>query len=197
MRTGTRARTLGIHALSWLVGGWILRPGRRGEQVQADCIIVPGALVLDDGSPSDLLRARTVNAIDLYRRGLSRQIIFTGGARQGRPAEAGVARELAQAAGVPAADLLMETGSRDTFENIFNARELMSLRGWTSCLVSTDVAHMRRCLLIARHLGLRAYAAPALASPGYTDHKLRRMLVAHECSALLQYALNRRLVAGS
>jgi uncharacterized SAM-binding protein YcdF (DUF218 family) len=197
MRKPKRARAVAIHALSWLLGGWILFPGRRMEYVQADCIIVPGALVLDDGSPSDLLRARAVNAIDLYRRGLSRRIIFTGGVWQGRPAEAGVALELARSAGVPAASLLMEAESHDTFENIVNAGRLMSLRGWTSCLVSTDVAHMRRCLLIARHLGLRPYAAPALASPGYTDRKLRRSLVTHECAALLRYALTRRLVAGS
>jgi uncharacterized SAM-binding protein YcdF (DUF218 family) len=195
MHTVARVGTLGMQAVAWFAEDWILRPGRRGEEVEADCIVVPGAFVRDDGSPSELLRARAVHAVELYRRGLSRQIILTGGAVQGLPAEAEVAHGLARAGGVPVDSMLMETESRDTFENIFNARRLMSPRGWRSCLVSTDVAHVRRCLLIARHLGLRPHAAPALASPGYTDPALRRMLVAHECAALLRYALSRRRVA--
>jgi uncharacterized SAM-binding protein YcdF (DUF218 family) len=98
---------------------------------------------------------------------------------------------LALAAGIPAAGLHKETQSRNTRENLLQARDLMASHGWTTCLISTDPVHLRRCLWIARDLGLCAHAAPAFESPGYTDRRIRRWFVAYECRALLRYGLGR------
>jgi uncharacterized SAM-binding protein YcdF (DUF218 family) len=127
----------------------------------------------------------------MYAEGLSPNIVFTGGPRQDGPAEAEVAHALALEAGLPAASLHLESESRNTLENLLFARELMASHGWKSCLISTDPAHMRRCLWIARDLGLRAHPAPALASPSFTNKRVRRWFVARECRALLRYSLGR------
>jgi uncharacterized SAM-binding protein YcdF (DUF218 family) len=159
--------------------------------VAADCIVVPGAAVSADGSPSGFLSARVANAVALHRDGLSSHIIFTGGPRHGGPPEADVAYELALAAGLPAAGLHKETQSRTTRENLLQARDIMASQGWTTCLISTDPVHMRRCLWIARDLGMRAHPAPALESPGYVNRRIRRWFVAYESRALVAYAIGR------
>jgi uncharacterized SAM-binding protein YcdF (DUF218 family) len=181
-------RHLMVNMLAFPLEPWVLRPGRRWQPATADCIVVPGAAVSEDGSPSDFLRARVANAVAMHLEGLSPHIVFTGGLRQGSRPEAEVARALAVAAGLPAASLHMETESRNTLENFLHARDLMASHGWTTCLISTDPVHMRRCLWIARDLGLRAHPAPAFASPGYADRRIRRWFVAYECRALLRYA---------
>jgi uncharacterized SAM-binding protein YcdF (DUF218 family) len=191
MRWRAGLRNLLVNILGRPLEPWVLRPGRRWQPAPADCIVVPGAAVAGDGSPSDFLRARVANAVALHRTGLSPHIVLTGGPRKGGPPEAEVAYALALTAGLPAACLHAETRSRNTFENFLNVRDLMASRGWTTCLISTDPVHMRRCLWIARDLGLRAHPAPAFASPGYTDRRLRRRFVAYECRALLRYALGR------
>jgi uncharacterized SAM-binding protein YcdF (DUF218 family) len=184
-------RKLMVNILAIPLEPWVLRPGRRWQPTTTDCIVVPGAAVSADGSPSGFLSARVANAVALYRNGLSPHIVFTGGPRHGGPPEAEVALALALAAGLPASDLHKETGSRNTLENLLHARDLMASHGWTTCLISTDPVHLRRCLWIARDLGLRACPAPAFASPGYTDRRLRRWFVAYECRALLRYAFHR------
>jgi uncharacterized SAM-binding protein YcdF (DUF218 family) len=170
---------------------WVLRPGRRWQPTTADCVIVPGAAVSGDGTPSEFLRARVANAIALHRQGLASRIVFTGGPRRGGPPEAEVAHALALAAGLPAADLHVESRSRNTLENLRYAGDLMASAGWTTCLISTDPVHMRRCLWMARDLGLRAHAAPAFESPSYADRRIRRWFVVYEFRALLRYGLGR------
>lgn len=196
MRLPSGLRHLLANILAFPLEPWVLRPGRRWEPATADCIVVPGAAVSEDGSPSGFLSARVANAVALRLQGLSPHIVFTGGSRQGCPPEAEVAYALALSAGLSAAGLHKETQSQSTFENFLNARDLMVSHGWTSCLISTDPIHMRRCLWIARDLGLRPHAAPALASPGYTDRRLRRWFVAYEFRALLRYAFGRLGAAG-
>jgi uncharacterized SAM-binding protein YcdF (DUF218 family) len=196
MRLLAGMRHLMVNILAIPLEPWVLRPGRRWQPATADCIVVPGAAVFADGSPSDFLTARVANAVALHRKGLSPHIVFTGGPRQGSPPEAEVALKLALAAGLPAAGLHKETQSRNTLENLVGARDMMVSHGWKTCLISTDPVHVRRCLWIARDLGLRAHAAPAFASPGYTDRRLRRWFVARECRSLLRYAFLRVAAAG-
>ena len=60
-----------------------------------------------DHQPGDSLRARTLHAVDLYRRGFAPRIIFTGGLGTYTPTEAEVAAELA-ASGISGAGNIVE-----------------------------------------------------------------------------------------
>ena len=43
-----------------------------------DCIIVLGCLVLEDGTPSNILKDRLDTAIELYKKGVAPKIIMSG-----------------------------------------------------------------------------------------------------------------------
>ena len=59
-----------------------------------------------------------------------------------------------EAFGVPAARLIRETESRDTFENAGNTQDLLKANGLTNCLLVTSAFHMPRSVGLFRKLGL-------------------------------------------
>src|SRR6185295_16764476 len=92
--------------------------------VKADAAIVLGAAVWgDDVSP--VFRERINHAIELYRNGKVRKIIFTGGqGNNDELTEAATARAYAIENGVSVKDILIEEQSHTTFENIVNAKQV-------------------------------------------------------------------------
>lgn len=126
----------------------------------SDAAVVLGAAVWGD-RPSPVFRERIEHAITLYRGGRVRKIVFTGGSRSmDEPAEAVVARAYAAAHGVRRGDILVETGSRITEENLANAYRVGRQHGITSYVIVSDPLHMRRAMLMARDLGMKASSSP-------------------------------------
>jgi uncharacterized SAM-binding protein YcdF (DUF218 family) len=165
--------------------------GNQRRLRQADCIVVPGAKVCADGTPSSMLAARINNAVRLYHEGWANAILFTGGAGTSGPIESEAAREYAMRLGVPPARLFVERLSHTTYENFYQARAVMRAEGWRTCLVSTDPFHVLRCLVIARGLGIHAWGAPAFSSPGYTRLEIRAFYTLRECAGLVRYGWQR------
>jgi uncharacterized SAM-binding protein YcdF (DUF218 family) len=129
----------------------------------ADAAIVLGAAVWD-GRPSPVFEERIKHALDLYRAGQVGRIVFTGGVGLGdRLAESQVARAYALARGVPVGDILYETRSRTTRENLREAALLLGGRG-AEVLIVSDPLHMRRAVTIASDLGLEACSSPTPTS---------------------------------
>ena len=99
--------------------------------------------------------ARVARAADVWRTQPPRTIVLLGGSAPGHPAEADVAREALLAEGVAAdAPLRLEKTSRDTLQNLRNARSLLAAdahRGRVTLLSSRY--HLARCALFARQLG--------------------------------------------
>jgi uncharacterized SAM-binding protein YcdF (DUF218 family) len=91
-----------------------MRPVR--NKATADAIVVLGCRVDDAGRPSERMRRRMALAVELYRDGAAPLIVLSGGGL-GPVAEAAAMRDLALAAGIPAAALLLEPDSRDTLAN--------------------------------------------------------------------------------
>ena len=54
------------------------------EAIDIDCIIILGAGVRKDGTPSPMLRDRLDAGIELYKRGVAPKIIMTGDHGQNR-----------------------------------------------------------------------------------------------------------------
>jgi uncharacterized SAM-binding protein YcdF (DUF218 family) len=91
--------------------------------VRADAAVVLGAAVWGT-EVSPVLRERINHAVDLYRAGKVKKLIFTGGrGNSGEPTEAAAAREYAISRGVAAVDILLEEKSHTTYENILYAKE--------------------------------------------------------------------------
>lgn len=118
----------------------------------ADAIIVLGAIVLPDGSPSGSLRARAEAAAALYHAGGAPRVVTTGAHHLRPPGEAVVARALLIEAGVPEGVIAIEEKSRNTKGNLLFARGILPaevVRVW----VVTEPFHLARALAIARDVG--------------------------------------------
>lgn len=154
-------------ALLWLVGvaAYIIWVGQRDDAAPADAIIVLGAAAYD-AKPSPVFEERIRHGIDLYKRGLAPTLIFTGGygGTGARFSESQVARRYALRQGVPDKAILIESLSRNTHDNLRQARVLMQQHKLHSVIIVSDPLHMARALRISRDLGIRSVGSPTPTS---------------------------------
>jgi len=134
--------------------------GSSSNDIKADAAIVLGAAVWGE-EPSPVFRERINHAINLYKNGSVKTIIFTGGVGESNePAEAIVGKNYALAQQVKAADILIEAQSRTTHQNLKNALEVANAHQLTKFLIVSDPLHMKRAILMARSLGMDAHSSP-------------------------------------
>ncbi|MBW4686982.1 MAG: YdcF family protein [Komarekiella atlantica HA4396-MV6] len=132
----------------------------KSNNIKAEAAIVLGAAVWGK-EPSPVFRERINHAINLYKNGDVSTIIFTGGVGdRNEPAEAIVGKNYAIAQRVKAANILIETQSRTTSQNLKNALKVASDNQLTKFLIVSDPLHMKRAVLMARDLGMDAYPSP-------------------------------------
>jgi uncharacterized SAM-binding protein YcdF (DUF218 family) len=153
--------------LLWLTGvaAYIIWVGQRDDAVPSDAIIVLGAAAYD-AKPSPVFEERIRHGIDLYKRGLAPTLIFTGGygGTGARFSESQVARRYALRQGVPDKAILIESLSRNTHDNLRQARTLMQQHKLDSVIIVSDPLHMARALRISRDLGIRSVGSPTPTS---------------------------------
>ena len=137
------------------------------EMKESDVIIVLGAQVKEDGTPSVALERRLTAALESYEQ--NRQTIIVCGARgTNEPrAEGDVMREWLLARGVQESDVVAETGSVNTRENLRNAKAIMDERGFSQALVVTSDYHVARALMLCRQEGVAATGKGSPSKPEY------------------------------
>jgi uncharacterized SAM-binding protein YcdF (DUF218 family) len=163
---------------------------QRSYAIQADAAVVLGAAAWGE-DPSPVFRERINHAITLYRDGVVRKIVFTGG--QGDPSEppeAIVAKRYALEHDVPEGDILVETLSRTTQQNLYYARQVARQNALNTMLIVSDPLHMKRAILIARDLGLEAYPSPT-PTTRYRSMGSRLAFLGRETYFYVTYLLGR------
>ena len=127
-----------------------------------DSIIVLGAQVLPDGTPSIQLGWRLDKALEMYRIRPCPIVVCGGqGADEPRP-EGEVMLDRLLADGVPEGHVYAEITSENTKENIRNAWEILRAQGCERPLIVTSDYHLPRALAIARDVGLTPQGAGSL-----------------------------------
>lgn len=157
--------------LCLLGGGWlgfvawdILSFGREDHARRSDVAIVLGAAAWDR-RPSPVLEERINHAVDLYKRKVVRKLLFTGGyGGSAAMAESEVARDYAVEQGVAVQDILVETKSHSTLENLQEARDLLRTHGLQTAVLVSDPLQMRRASAMAGDLGIEAVCSPTPTS---------------------------------
>ena len=92
--------------------------------------------------------ARAQEAIKLYQNGWAPKLIFSGAAQdKSGPSNAAVMRREAQAAGVPAEDILTEEYSDTTKQNAENTQSIFASHHIKSVILVTSAYHQRRASL--------------------------------------------------
>jgi len=129
---------------------------------RADCAVVFGARVWDDGTPSDALADRVDESIRLYRQGRVRKLVMSGGVEpENGLSEAEVMRARAEAAGVPRGDILLDEEGKDTASTVRNVARLLDREGLGSALVVSHYYHEPRAKMLFDRAGVRAFTVPA------------------------------------
>ena len=156
------------------------------QAAYVDALVVLGAAV-DGNEPVPVFQERINHAIELYTQGYSDTILFTGGrSPEDVLSEAEAAREYALERGVDEEDILLETTSRITEENLINAHSIGTTEGLATYCIVSDPLHMKRAMVIAEHIGMDAYPAPTPTS-AYRTPSSRIPFLLREAFYLLGY----------
>lgn len=151
--------------------------GNYVNDAKADGIIVLGAAVWGD-RPSPVFRERINHAINLYKKKYATTVIFTGGKSDGDElAEAETAKQYAAVRGVASDSILIETLSKSTEQNLYYAKQLAINHNLATVIIVSDPLHMKRAVLIAEDLGLKAYSSPTPTTRYRSFHTKLRFLV--------------------
>jgi uncharacterized SAM-binding protein YcdF (DUF218 family) len=153
----------------------VWQSSRRDGARPAPAIVVFGAAQYN-GRPSPVLRARLDHAHDLYRRGLARRVVVTGGRQPNdRFTEASVSADYLARKGIPQTSILREISGRDSWESLAAAARFLKDRDVTDVVLVSDGFHAARINGMAGELGLEAHTSPAPASPITGAEKLSHM----------------------
>ena len=152
----------------------------------ADSIIVLGAAVKGE-NPSPVFEERINHGINLYKKGQAKKIIFTGGfGNEKRYSESSVGASMAIRQGVPAQDILIEESSRTTQQNLYYARRIMQESGLNSAIIVSDPLHMKRAIIMAEDLGIKAFSSPT-PTTRYKGLKVRLNFLVREIYFIHHY----------
>ena len=133
-----------------------------------DAIIVLGAQVKADGTPSVQLSWRLDAAAEAYRnRPVPILVCGAQGADEPMP-EAVAMRDVLAENGIPDEMILMDPDSRDTRQNLTNAKTLLSrMENVRKVLVVSSDYHVPRALALAGDMGFEAVGLGAPCKPEY------------------------------
>lgn len=125
---------------------------------EADAILVLGAYVFPDGTPSHMLNDRLTVGYGLYTQGKAPKIIVSGDHGQKTYDEVNAMKDFLRNKGVPEEDIFMDHAGFSTYESMYRARDIFKA---DKLIVVTQEYHLKRAVFIARELGLEAYGVPS------------------------------------
>ena len=158
---------MGLLAAAGLIGFVYYQETHLPPQEESDAIIVLGAQVLADGTPSVALERRLTAALEAYEE--KPQLIITCGARglDEPRAEGEVMRDWLIERGVSPDDVVPETSSFNTRENLEYAQAIMEHRGLQKALIVTSDYHVARALALCGQVGIDATGKGSPSKPEY------------------------------
>jgi vancomycin permeability regulator SanA len=154
----------------------------------ADLIVVFGARAKADGTPSDALADRVATACELYRAGLARRLLFSGGPGEGAFTEPRVMRSFAEKHGVPASAIIEDAAGLNTEATVRNTR---AVAGPQACvLVVSHFYHLPRIKMTYQRYGMNVCTVPSRDSvPFSMPYNIAREDVAFWAYYLRRFAL--------
>ena len=164
-------RMFAAYAVLAALASWVIMVlavviwGARDMARPADAIVVLGAAQYA-GRPSPVLKARLDHAVDLWKRGLARRLVLTGGRGTGDTiSEAAVGRRYALKAGVAGSAILLEGDGRTTSASLAAVAQIMKEEQLERAILVSDPFHMLRLQILARRFGVESVTSPTRSSP--------------------------------
>ncbi len=173
-----------------------VRRGERGSVTgTADAIVVLGAAILPNGTPTQAVRGRVRKAVELYRAGYAPVIVMTGGVGASGYSEAATMQALAVAQGVPESAVVIEGAATRTLESAEyvaalsrEVRQAGQGGNWRRVIVVSDPFHLARSGRLFAAAGFDVQTAPA--DDWYYSSQSRRYYRVREVVALAVHGLS-------
>lgn len=124
----------------------------------ADAIIVLGASVYSDGTPSGILQDRLDDGIALYFAGAAPKIIMSGDNGTESYNECWAMKQYAISQGVPSEDVFCDHAGFSTYETMYRARHVF---GADRVVIATQTYHLYRAIYDAQGVGMEAIGVPS------------------------------------
>ena len=139
--------------------------GARDMARPSDAIVVLGAAQYA-GRPSPVLKARLDHAVDLFKKGMAKRLVLTGGRGTGDTiSEAAVGRRYAMRAGIADSVILLENEGRTTMASFAAVKEIMEDKKLERAILVSDPFHMLRLQILAKRYGVKSVTSPTRTSP--------------------------------
>ena len=189
---GVLTLTLVVLAMVWSVTVYrqIAAAAEQDQAVVSDAIAVFGAAEYA-GRPSPVFHARLDHAADLYQRGIAPLVITLGGGgdRDSGKSEGGVGRDYLLARGVPLQDIIAETTSVDTEQQVHRLAAIARDHNLQHIVVVSDGTHMFRIRALCDDAGLDVYTSPRSAFGHISRYDLAQRYL-HEILSYTSFRLN-------
>lgn len=140
------------------MGKHLIVDAETAEAYDADAIVVLGASVFVDGTPSNILQDRLDDGIALYFSGAAPKIIMSGDNSTESYNEVKAMKDYAISQGVPSEDVFCDHAGFSTYESMYRAKYVF---GAERIIVATQTYHLYRALYSAQCLGMEAVGVPS------------------------------------
>jgi uncharacterized SAM-binding protein YcdF (DUF218 family) len=131
----------------------------------ADVIIVLGAGLNADNTPTPSMIRRADHAAALWQGGIAAHIICSGGyPGKATVSEASACQTALLAASVPSDVIILEEASRSTEENALETHAIMQAKGWHTAVIVSDGYHLLRANWLFQMNGITGYPSPVSKS---------------------------------
>lgn len=123
----------------------------------ADVIIVLGGGINNDGSLYARAKFRVEKAVELFKQGRARTLLFSGRYTYIRKKELDTTEAEAMAAyarglGIPKKAIMVEKESMDTLGNLFYCNKIIKNKRWKSVIIVTSDYHVARVRFLAKRI---------------------------------------------
>lgn len=145
---------------AWVIGSTkgLIKKESEVKSSKADCILVLGAGVHKDNSPSLMLRDRLETACRLYEEGAASKIIMSGDHGRKDYDEVQVMKDYAIDKGIPSSDIFMDHAGFSTYESMYRAKAVFQVK---NMIVVSQKYHLYRALYSGKGLGMKVTGVPA------------------------------------
>ena len=135
--------------------------GKTDYRRAADVAVVFGARAYANGQPSDALADRVRTACDLYKQGMVRKLIFSGGPGDGPISEAEAMRRMAISLGVDDRDMILDAEGLNTESTVRNSIRICNGLDAKRVLAVSHFYHLPRIKMAYQKSGREVYTVPA------------------------------------
>ncbi len=120
----------------------------------ADCILVLGCGLWDNGTPTPMLADRCSVGIRLFQAGASERLLMSGDHGRKDYDEVNTMKSLAVQAGIAPDSVFCDHAGFSTYESMYRAKNIFGVK---RVIIVTQKYHLYRAIYDARALGLEAY----------------------------------------